>query len=76
MAIVVVQAKSTLKWYFLASKPIFKKFLGYFYPPTLPMQNNRVKMVPKQVFTGGGFKSPPATRCPFQRPLLVNRQKT
>ena len=36
-----------------------KIFLGYFYPPTLPMQKNRVKMVPKQVFTGAGFKSPP-----------------
>ena len=35
-------------------KTYFKKiFLGYFYPPTLPMQNNRVKMVPKYVFTGG-----------------------
>ena len=24
-----------------------------------PMQKNQVKMVPKQVFTWGGFKSPP-----------------
>ena len=34
-------------------------FLGYFYPPTLSMQKNQVKMVHKQVFTGTGFKSPP-----------------
>ena len=41
-------------------KTHFKKiFLGYFYPPTLPMQKNRVKMVPKQVFTRAGIKSPP-----------------
>ena len=38
MAIVVVQAKSTQKWYFLVSKPILEIFLGYFYPPSLPMQ--------------------------------------
>ena len=36
-----------------------KIFLGYFYPPTLPMQKNRVKMVPKQVFTGGGALKAP-----------------
>ena len=37
-------------------KTYFKKFfLGYFHPPTLPMQKNRVKMVPKQVFTRGGY---------------------
>ena len=35
------------------------------------MQKNWVKMVPKQVFTWGGFKSRPPTRCQFQRPLLV-----
>ena len=41
-------------------KTHFKKiFLGYFYPPTLPMQENRVRMVPKQVFTGGALKAPP-----------------
>ena len=42
MAIVIVQAKSTQKWYFLVSKPILKKF-------PLPMQKNWVKMVPKQM---------------------------
>ena len=59
-------------------KTHFKKiFLGYFYPPTLPMQKNRVKMVPKQVFTRAGIKSPPPpTRCPFQRPLLVGLKET
>ena len=60
MAIGVVQAKSTQKWYFLASKPIFKKC-----PRLLLSLNpsyakkNRVKMVHKQVFTGADFKSPP-----------------
>ena len=34
-------------------------FLGYFYLQTLPMQKNSVKMVPKQVFTGGALKAPP-----------------
>ena len=48
-----------------------KIFLGYFYPPTLPMQRNRVKIVPKQVFTGGALKASPPTQCQFQRPLLV-----
>ena len=48
MAIVVFQAKSMQKQYFLVSKPIFKKFfLGYFYPPTPPMEKNQDKMVPK-----------------------------
>ena len=44
-------------------KTNFKKnFLGYFYFPTLPKQKNEVKMVPKQVFTGGGaLKAPPST---------------
>ena len=52
-------------------KTHFEKIsLGYFYPLTLPMQKNRVKMVPKLVFTGGVLKAPP-TRCQFQRPLLV-----
>ena len=52
-------------------KTHFKKFfLGYFYPLTLPMQKNLVKMVPKQVIQGG-FKSPHPTHCQFQRPLLV-----
>ena len=41
-------------------KTYFKKFfLGYFHPPTLPTQKNWVKMVPKQVFTRAGIKSPP-----------------
>ena len=65
MAIVVVQAKSTQKWYFLVSKPILKKFLGYFYPPPLPMPKKWVKMVPKQAIMG----------YPFQRPLLVGLMK-
>ena len=43
-------------------KTNYKKIvLCYFCPPPLPMQKNWVKMVPKQVFTGGGFKSPPST---------------
>ena len=68
MTIVVVQAKSTQKWYFLVSKPILKIFfLGYFYPPTLQIKKNWVKMVPKQGFTGADFKSPPF----FQRHLQV-----
>ena len=53
-------------------KTHFKKnFLGYFYPPALPMQKNLVRMVPKQVFTGGALKAPPSTQCRFQRPELV-----
>ena len=44
---------------FLGLKTYLKKiFLGYFYPPTLPMQKNQVKMVPKQVFTWGGLLKP------------------
>ena len=44
---------------FFGLKTHFKKiFLGYFYPPTLPMQKNRVKMVPKQVFIGGALTPP------------------
>ena len=39
-----------------------KIFLGYFYPPTLPVQKNWVRKVPKQVFT---------TQCRFQRSQLV-----
>ena len=34
-------------------------FLGYFYPPTLSMPKNWVKIVPKQVFRGAGIKRPP-----------------
>ena len=47
-------------------------FLGYFYPPTLSLQKNRVKMVPKQVFRGAGIKRPPPTaRDAFERVRLV-----
>ena len=54
-------------------KTHFKKiFLGYFYPPTLSMQKNRVKMVPKQVFRGAGIKRPPPTaQDAFERVRLV-----
>ena len=38
---------------------LIKIFLGYFYPPTLPMQKNRAKRAFKWVFIGAGFKSPP-----------------
>ena len=52
--------KKYAKMVLFGLKTHFEKiFLGYFYPPTLPMQKNRVKIVPKQVFTRGGFKSPP-----------------
>ena len=53
-------SKKYAKMVLFGLKTHFKKiFLGYFYPPTLPMQKNRVKMVPKQVFTRAGIKSPP-----------------
>ena len=65
-------SKKYAKMILFGLKTHFKKnSLGYFYPPTLPMQKNWVKMVPKQVFTRAGIKSPPPTRCPFLRPLLV-----
>ena len=32
---------------------------------------NRVRIVPKQVFTGEAVKAPPSTQCRFQRPQLV-----
>ena len=51
MAIVVVQAKSTQKWYFLVSKPILKNFPKLFLFPNPSYAKNQVKMVPKQVFT-------------------------
>ena len=52
--------KKYAKMVLFGLKTHFKKFfLGYFYPPTLPMQKNWVKMVPKQVFTGGALKAPP-----------------
>ena len=52
-------SKKYAKMVLFGLKTHFKKiFLGYFYPPTLPMQKNWVKMVPKQVFIGAG-KSPP-----------------
>ena len=64
-------SKKYAKMVLFGLKTHFEKiFLGYFYPPTLPMQKNWVKIVPKQVFTGAGFKSPPS-RCPFQRPFFV-----
>ena len=59
MAIVVVQAKSTQKWYFLVSKPILKNFPRLFLSPNPSYAKNRVRMVPKQVFTGGALKAPP-----------------
>ena len=69
MAIIIVQAKSTQKWYFLVSKPILKIFsLVIFYS----MQKNWVKMVPKQVFKGAGIKRPPPTaRDTIERVRLV-----
>ena len=55
-----ISSKKYAKMVLFGLKTHFKKiFLGYFYPPTLPMQKNRVKMVPKQVFTRAGIKSPP-----------------
>ena len=53
-------SKKYAKMVLFGLKTYFKKFfLGYFHPPTLPTQKNRVKMVPKQVFTRAGIKSPP-----------------
>ena len=52
MAIVVVQAKSMQKLYFLASKPILKKFPKLFLSPNPSPAKNQVKMVPEQLFTG------------------------
>ena len=51
------------KWYYLVSKPIFKK------NPLLFVK--WVKMVPNQVITQAGFKSHPHYRCPFQRTFMV-----
>ena len=54
MAIVVVQAKST------------QNFPRLFLSPTLPMQKNWVRMVPKQVFTAPPLNSmsiPEASTC-------------
>ena len=61
MAIVIVQAKSTQKWYFLVSNPIFQKFsLGALVPHPFLCKKNWVKLVPKQVFIGvGGIRPPP-----------------
>ena len=71
MGIVLVKAKSTQKWYFSVSKPILTKIsLVIFIPQPFLCKKNWVKIVPKQVFTGAGFKSPPS-RCPFQRPFFV-----
>ena len=54
------QQQEVRKMVLFGLKTHFEKiFLGYFYLPTLPMQKNGVKMVPKQVFTWGGFKRPP-----------------
>ena len=65
-------SKKYIKMAIFGLKTNYKKFfLYYFCPPPLPMQKNWVKMVPKQVFIGAGFKSPPPYRCPFQRPLMV-----
>ena len=48
-------SKKYAKIAFLGLKTYFKKnFLGYFYPPTLPMQINRAKRASKWV-----FKAPP-----------------
>ena len=60
MAIVIVQAKSMQKWYFLVSKLILKRFFWAVAIPLTFLRKNWVKMVPKQVFTGGGaFKARP-----------------
>ena len=58
MAIVVVQAKSTQKWYFLVLKPILNFF--YIFIPQ-PFLCKRI----------GSKKASPPTRCQFQRPLRV-----
>ena len=54
--------KKYAKMVLFGLKTHFKKFfLGYFYPPTLPMQKSRVKMVPKgycQPPVGGGASAP------------------
>ena len=47
-----------------------KNFLGYFYPPTLPMHKTGSKWSLNRFLKGVAFKAPP-TRCLFQRPLLV-----
>ena len=53
-------------------KSYFKKnFLGYFYPPNLPMQKIGSKWSLNRFLRGGALKAPPPTRCQFQRPLLV-----
>ena len=41
MAVVIFQAKSMQKWYFLVKKPILK----FFYPPTLSMQNKNKSLL-------------------------------
>ena len=70
IAAVTVQAKSTQKWYFFVSNPIFKKiFLWYFGPPPPLMQKNQVKMVLKQVFIGGVVYTPPVQQLIAQEPF-------
>ena len=63
-------SKKYAKMVLFGLKTYFKKFfLGYFHPPTLPTQKNWGKMVPKQVFTRAGIKSPPPpTWCPLEAP--------
>ena len=80
MALVIVQTKSTQKWYFLDSKPILKNFPTLFLSPIPSYAKNWVKMVPKQVFTCGGFKSPPphlmsipeAPSCRVKKNIVVS----
>ena len=49
-----------------------KNFLGYFYPPTLPLLKKWVKMVPKQVFTGGALKFPPYSMSILEAAIKIS----
>jgi len=60
MAFVIVQAKST------------QKFPRLFLSPNPSYAKNQVKMVPKQVFTGAGFKSPFSIPIPEAPSCRVN----
>ena len=75
IAAVTVQPKSTQKWYFFVSNPIFKKISLVILSHNPSYAKNRVKMVPKHVFREGGFTSlPPPTSMsiPEDPPCRVN----
>ena len=51
-------------------KTFYKNFPRLFLSPNPSYANKWVKIVRKQVFTGGALKASPPTQCQFQRPLL------